>query len=188
MISIVIGQSLSPGNEQREFWSTAAADSKGSRNYIGIKNPAVDALVDLIINAPTRADLVIRCRALDRVLQWNHYMVPHWHLPAFRIVYWNKFGRPAKRPEPLYGLGTSAWWIDPAKAKTMKTGEQAAGETAASGETAPEGSSATSPSEASGAAGPLPAAPEARGQSPILYLLAGVIAVAIVLFVRRRRR
>ncbi len=168
----VIGQSLSPGNEQREFWSSAAADTKGSRNMIGVKDPAIDQLADLIVNSPTRADLVIRCRALDRVLQWKYLVVPHWHLPAFRIAYWNKFGQPAKRPDPVYGMGTSAWWIDPAKEQALKSGA-----TAAAGES-------DMPQKVPAAEG----APKGRGQSPILYLVVGIAALAVFLYLRRRRK
>ena len=109
MTVMVYGQSSSPGNEQREFWGSERADAPGSRNYIGIKDPVVDALIDKIISAPTREDLVTRTRALDRVLQWGYYMVPNWHLAAWRIAYWDKFGKPEKTPE--YGLlVTETWW------------------------------------------------------------------------------
>lgn len=109
MTVMVIPQSSSPGNEQREYWGSDRADMQGSRNYIGIKDPVADALVDLIIASPTRDDLVTRCRALDRVLQWGYYMVPNWHLGAWRIAYWDKFGKPDRIPE--YGLPvTQTWW------------------------------------------------------------------------------
>ena len=105
------GQSLSPGNEQRNFWTTEAADVRGSRNLAGIRDPVVDELVDLLIQAPDRETLVATTRALDRVLLWGHYVIPQWHIRSFRLVYWNKFGRPALRPK--YGLGFPAtWWID----------------------------------------------------------------------------
>ena len=71
-------QSLSPGNEQRGYWGSQAADQSGSHNLIGIKNPAVDALIDQVIFAKSRADLVAATKALDRVLLWNHYVVPQW--------------------------------------------------------------------------------------------------------------
>jgi len=117
MVVNVWGQSLSPGNEQREFWSSAAADQPGSRNLAGLKNPAVDALVDQLIAAPDRASLVTRVRALDRVLQWNYLVIPHWHLPYDRIAFWDKFGYPAVTP--LQGVQLNAWWIDPAKAAAL---------------------------------------------------------------------
>ncbi len=102
-------QSLSPGNEQREFWTTGRADMPGSRNMIGLKNPVVDKLVDMIINAPTREDLVARCQALDYVLLLGNYVIPNWHIPAWRVAYWNKFGIP-ERQAP-YALGVAdTWW------------------------------------------------------------------------------
>ncbi len=103
------GQSNSPGNEQREYWGSDKADAPGSRNYIGIKDPVVDELVDLIVSAPTREDLVTRSRALDRVLQWGHYVIPNWHLAAWRIGYWNKFGQP--EIQAPFALGVmDTWW------------------------------------------------------------------------------
>lgn len=111
------GQSLSPGNEQREFWSTSAADQEGSRNIIGIKSKAVDAIVEKLIAAPSRKDLVIASRALDRVLQWGHYMIPNWHAPYDRIAYWDKFARP--KVTPTRGNQFFAWWIDAAKAQSL---------------------------------------------------------------------
>jgi microcin C transport system substrate-binding protein len=98
------GQSLSPGNEQRNFWGSEAADRQGSRNFIGIKNPAVDKLIDKIIFAKDREELVAACRALDRVLLWNHYVVPMWNIPYERIAHWNRFGRPEKLPDHSLGF------------------------------------------------------------------------------------
>ncbi len=103
------GQSLSPGNEQREYWGSDRADAPGSRNFIGIKDPVVDALVQEIITAPSRQDLIIRCRALDRVLQSGWYVVPNWHIPGWRIAYWDKFEKPANQAP--YDLGVlDTWW------------------------------------------------------------------------------
>ena len=113
----VWGQSLSPGNEQREFWSSAAADQPGSRNLVGLKNPAVDQLVNQLIAAPDRPSLVTRVRALDRVLQWNFLVIPHWHIPYDRIAFWDKFGYPAATP--LQGVQLDAWWIDPGRDKVL---------------------------------------------------------------------
>jgi len=108
------GQSLSPGNEQRDFWSTDAADRQGSRNYAGIKDPVVDALIDKIIYAPDRTSLVAATRALDRVLLWGHYVIPNWHTREFRVAYWNQFGRPEISSK--YQLSFfDTWWIDPTK-------------------------------------------------------------------------
>lgn len=111
------GQSLSPGNEQREFWTTSAAEQEGSRNIIGIRSKAVDAIVEKLIAAPSRKDLVIASRALDRVLQWGHYMIPNWHAPYDRIAYWDKFARP--KVTPTRGNQFFAWWIDAAKAQSL---------------------------------------------------------------------
>lgn len=115
---IVIGgiaNSLSPGNEQREYWSSAAADRPGSRNMIGVNSPVVDALIDKIIFAEDRAALVAASRALDRVLLWGHYLVPQWHSPVSRIAYWNVIDYP--RPTPDYNIGfPDLWWYKGATA------------------------------------------------------------------------
>ncbi|TCK08859.1 extracellular solute-binding protein [Marinobacterium mangrovicola] len=111
MIVGSFGQSTSPGNEQREYWHSSMADQPGSRNTIGIKNPAVDYLVEQIIQAPDREQLVLRARALDRVLQWNHYVIPQYHIAAYRIAYWDKYGMPEKNPP--YALGLDTWWAKP---------------------------------------------------------------------------
>merc|ERR1711879_230195 len=90
----VFGQSQSPGNEQVDYWTSAAADRNGSRNSIGIKSPVVDELVAKVVNASSRAELVAATHALDRVLLWGHYVIPNWHLKVARIVAWNRFGMP----------------------------------------------------------------------------------------------
>ncbi|MBX9924759.1 MAG: extracellular solute-binding protein [Hyphomicrobiaceae bacterium] len=108
------GQSYSPGNEQRDFWGSEAAKTNGSRNLIGIADPAVDELVKRVIFAKTRDELVAATKALDRVLLWNHYVVPQWHYPYERLATWDIFGRPAKLPSQNSSL-LRAWWIDPAK-------------------------------------------------------------------------
>ncbi len=113
------GQSLSPGNEQRNFWGSESADREGSRNFVGIKNPAVDKLIDKIIFAKDRDELVAACRALDRVLLWNHYVVPMWNIPYERVAYWNRFGRPEKLPDHSLGF-PAIWWWDEAKAAKVK--------------------------------------------------------------------
>jgi microcin C transport system substrate-binding protein len=106
------GQSLSPGNEQRNFWGSEAADRQGSQNSIGVKDPAIDQLIEKIIYAPNREELVAATRALDRVLLWGHYVIPNWHINSFRVAYWNRFGKP--KVAPKYGLGfPGTWWIDP---------------------------------------------------------------------------
>lgn len=114
MVSTVIAQSQSPGNEQREMWGSAAADAPGSRNLMGIKNPAIDKLIDRVVFAANREDLVAATHALDRVLLWNYYVVPQWFNDTINVAYWNKFGIPEKQPEYV-GIDTDSWWIDPAK-------------------------------------------------------------------------
>ncbi len=114
MAMLVWGQSESPGNEQRDFWGSAAADSPGSRNYIGIRDPVVDQLIEAVINAPDRDGLVARTRALDRVLLWGFYVIPGWHLSADRVLYWDKFSYPAVSPKR--GVQFDTWWFDDAKA------------------------------------------------------------------------
>jgi len=112
MIVNVFGQSQSPGNEQRDYWSSAAAKRIGSRNYIGLQNKVVDTLVDKIIYAKTRDDLRSACQALDRVLWYGYYVVPNWYLARHRVAYWNKFSQPNLLPlyyQPFQALMT--WWM-----------------------------------------------------------------------------
>lgn len=104
------GQSESPGNEQRDFWGTDAADRPGSRNLAGLKDSVVDQLVEILIAAPNRESLVMSTRALDRVLLWKFLVVPHFHIAKDRIAYWNKFGQPSVIPKR--GVQFTAWWID----------------------------------------------------------------------------
>jgi microcin C transport system substrate-binding protein len=113
-------ESLSPGNEQRGYWGSQAADQPGSANLIGIKNPAVDAMVDEVVFAKSRADLVAATKALDRVLLWNHYLVPQWTYGKQRTARWDRFSHPD--PLPQYGASAfpSVWWWDAQKA--AKTG------------------------------------------------------------------
>lgn len=118
MAVVVIGESLSPGNEQRDFWGSLSADQRGGRNLMGIKSKAVDALVDLVIAAPDRPSLVIRAHALDRVLLSGFYVIPNWHISAFRIAYWDKFGRPEVAPK--YGINLSSWWVDEGKVAALE--------------------------------------------------------------------
>jgi microcin C transport system substrate-binding protein len=111
-------QSSSPGNEQRNYWGSAAADTKGSQNLLGVKNAAIDRLIDRIIFAKDRAELAAATRALDRVLLWNHYVVPQWYSPNDRIAYWAKFARPAKLPSRNFAF-LQVWWYDEAAAKKL---------------------------------------------------------------------
>lgn len=112
------GQSLSPGNEQRFYWGSAAADQPGSRNAMGIKNPAVDTLIDRIILAKSRSDLIAATRALDRVLLWNFYLVPLWHYPFERYAYWDKFEHPEKTPRQNPAV-LQTWWVNTDKEKAL---------------------------------------------------------------------
>jgi microcin C transport system substrate-binding protein len=107
---------LTPGNEQQDYWGSSAADTPGSGNLIGIKNPAVDALIDRLILARDRDDLVAATRALDRVLLWNHYVVPHWNFEKLRTARWDKFGGPKDMPK--YGMSAfpTLWWWDALRA------------------------------------------------------------------------
>ena len=117
MIVHGFGESLSPGNEQRFYWGSAAADTPNSPNVIGIKDPAIDNLIDQIVNAQDRDHLVVLTHALDRVLLWNYFVIPQFHLSATRIARWDRFGMPSK--PPLYSAGVDAWWVDPDKDKAL---------------------------------------------------------------------
>lgn len=117
MMVNVWGQSLSPGNEQRNYWSSDAADIPGSQNLAGIADLVIDELVELVISAPDRDSLVARVRALDRALLWGHYVIPHWYSEYDRIVYWNKFGLPDAYT--LRGTSIFDWWYDPDKAAAL---------------------------------------------------------------------
>jgi microcin C transport system substrate-binding protein len=125
MTIVAFGQSLSPGNEQREYWGSKAADEEGSRNLLGIKDPVLDELIEELIKAPDRASLVAHTRALDRVLQYGYYVIPNYHIAAFRVAYWDKFRRP--QVSPKYGVGIDTWWVDP---KAEQTIEEKKGEVA----------------------------------------------------------
>jgi microcin C transport system substrate-binding protein len=104
------GQSLSPGNEQRNYWTTASADIRGSGNLAGVRDAVVDELVNLVIQARDRTGLVAATRALDRVLLSGYYVIPNWHIRSFRVLYWNKFGHMPVPPK--YGLGfPDTWWV-----------------------------------------------------------------------------
>lgn len=107
-----------PGNEQREFWHSQSADSSAGRNLVGVKNPAVDVLVDKVITAESKQDLITATRALDRVLLWNYYIVPQFVRNGDWIAYWNKFGRPEKNPSD--GVDRFSWWVDAAKEAALK--------------------------------------------------------------------
>ena len=112
------GMSLSPGNEQAFYWGTPAADQEGTRNYPGVRDPVVDALIKRMTNVRGREDFVDTIRAMDRVLLWGHYFVPLHHRNDDHVAWWDKFGRPEKNS--LYGVVMDAWWEDPAKAAALR--------------------------------------------------------------------
>jgi microcin C transport system substrate-binding protein len=116
IITDVWPESLSPGNEQREFWGSQAADQTGSKNTIGIKNPAIDSLIDRVIFSKDRADLVAATHALDRVLLWNFYVVPQFTYGFTRYARWDRFSH--ADPLPKYGRSglPALWWYDSEKA------------------------------------------------------------------------
>jgi microcin C transport system substrate-binding protein len=119
---VIVGlwpQSLSPGNEQRDFFGSQSADREGARNFGGIKNPAVDALIERVIFAKDRDELVAACKALDRVLLWNHYVVPHFTIGYTRVARWDRFGKPEKLPAYSFGF-PDIWWYD--RERAAKTG------------------------------------------------------------------
>ena len=109
---------LTPGIELRTYWSSRSADIKGSRNLAGIKNPVVDALIDKVVEAKSRGDLITAARALDRVLRADHCWVPHWYKAAHNIAYWDKFSRPVVKPRYARGV-IDTWWYDPKKAAAL---------------------------------------------------------------------
>jgi microcin C transport system substrate-binding protein len=118
MVTTAIGQSDSPGNEQRDFWLSETANREGGRNLMGIQNSAIDELIELVIAAPNREDLVTRVHALDRVLQWGFYLIPHWYITADRLIYWDRFGKPDISPSRGVAIGT--WWYDVEKSSRLE--------------------------------------------------------------------
>ena len=121
IITYAWGESLLPGNEQRGYWGSQAADQAGADNVIGIKNPAVDAMIEHIVYAKNQADLVAATKALDRVLLWNHYVVPQWAYGKLRTARWDRFNHP--NPLPKYGMSgfPNLWWWDADKAAKAGT-------------------------------------------------------------------
>jgi ABC-type oligopeptide transport system, periplasmic component len=123
MVIDLWGQALSPGNEQREFWGSKAADIPGGKNSIGIKDPAIDQLIELIIAAPDRESLVTCTRCLDRVLCWHLFVVPQFRSGKEPIAYWDRFARPEKSAK--YAPGSfDTWWVDEAKDRALPRGEK----------------------------------------------------------------
>lgn len=121
MIIDLWGQSVSPGNEQREFWGSKAADRPGSQNSMGLKNEAVDQLIELVISADDRESLVLRTKCLDRVLQWTEFLIPQFRNGTEMVAYWNRFSRPQKTAK-YDPLAFDTWWVDEAKDKALQKG------------------------------------------------------------------
>jgi microcin C transport system substrate-binding protein len=119
MAVALFAQSLSPGNEQREFFGSKAADENGSRNILGIKSPVIDELIEELIKSPDRKSLIAHARALDRVLQYGYYLIPQFYLGATWVAYWDKFRRPETSPK--YGVGLSTWWVDPTAEQAIES-------------------------------------------------------------------
>ena len=117
--TLVIAQSNSPGNEQREYWGSAAADRHGSRNIMGIKNPVIDSVIEKLIMSETYDKLITHTRALDRILLWNHYMIPMYFSSSDRVAYWNRFGM--TNIIPNNGVVIGSWWIDINKDNHIQT-------------------------------------------------------------------
>lgn len=125
MISLVRSQSHSPGNEQRNYWTREAAEEAGGGNFAGVVDPVIDALVDRLVQAPDRAELVAVTRALDRVLLWGHYVIPHWYSSTFNVVHWDKFGKPEMSAPYTsdYFVMPYTWWYDEEKAARLNESE-----------------------------------------------------------------
>ncbi len=164
----VWGQSVSPGNEQRDYWASASAGVEGSFNLAGVRDPVVDKLINGIIGAADRPTLVAYTRALDRVLLWGYYVIPHWHIKGDRLAFWNKFGRPEITPDQGYQL--DAWWVDPALERALESRKASvtAGET---GKKAKKGTSG-----------------KTAGTGLPWGWIGGAAALAVLVIWRRRRR
>ena len=184
IIVLARGQSLSPGNEQRGYWTSSFADPHGSQNFSGIKNSVIDELVEALISAPDRESLVARTRALDRVLLWGHYVVPHWHIRSFRLVYWNMFGKPETPPK--YGISfPNTWWYDEGKHQLLSVNKIVDGDikdatqTQSSNMDDQEGIPETSPPDELAKA----------ERDTMVYLASlGIMIVIIMLYLRRRAK
>jgi microcin C transport system substrate-binding protein len=109
MTTYSLSQGNAPSYEQRDYFHSSNVDTPGSQNYSGVNHPAVDALVNSVISAKGRPELISAMRALDRVLLWNHYTIPNWHLDYHRLASWDKFERP--KNQPIYKLAIENWWL-----------------------------------------------------------------------------
>lgn len=124
IVTDVFGQSVSPGNEQRDYWGSQAASSPNTNNTAGIQNPAIDDLIEKLIQAPDRQSLINYTRALDRILLWENYVIPHYVSFVDRLVYWDKFDRPDHKAKLYVGYNPLeslifTWWYDAEKAKKI---------------------------------------------------------------------
>ena len=117
MVVTNYGSIISPGNEQKNYWSSKTADLPGSPNIIGVKNPVIDEIIEKLISSKTRDELITHTRILDRILLFNYYLIPQFHIGHYRVAYWNKLSRPEISPK--YDLGFDFWWYDPEKAKLI---------------------------------------------------------------------
>ena len=120
MVGMIIGQSITPGNEQRTYWGTKAADLKGGQNYTGIKDPVIDILCEKIAGAPDFEALTTATKALDRILMASYIMIPHYYRSEIASAYWDRFGKPQTHPAYYPLPYTSAWWVDPIKDKVIQ--------------------------------------------------------------------
>jgi microcin C transport system substrate-binding protein len=114
MIVVAFGESDSPGNEQTGYWTCGSVKPEGGYNLMGVCSPVIDDLVQQILTANDRSQLVVATHALDRVLLAGWYVVPHWHLQSVRVAYWDRFGRPDKPVRT--GVALDSWWLDPVRA------------------------------------------------------------------------
>lgn len=183
------GQSESPGNEQRDYWTCEAAKTPGSGNYPGICDPAVDAMVDAVVNAADRTALVTASRALDRVLQWGQYVVPQWHISHSREAYWKVIRHPATMPN--LGKDFDAWYADSSQAEAIRKAQEAIAfmTPTAEGEAGAAAADTTAVTATVAATATLPAAPAGTtgGGSLLLPALGLLAIVAVGWFVMRRR-
>ena len=118
MVVSNFGSIISPGNEQKNWWGSKAADQKGSMNISGVKNQVLDEIIDKLIKSKNRDDLILYSRILDRILLFNYYLIPQFHIDHYRVAYWNKFSRPSVGPK--YDLGFDFWWYDQNKDNNLK--------------------------------------------------------------------
>lgn len=117
MVVTNYGSIISPGNEQKNSWSSKAADQPGSQNIIGVKNPVIDEIIEKLISAKTRKELILYTKVLDRILLFNYYLIPQFHIGHYRVAYWNKFSKPSVSPK--YDLGFDFWWLDKKKEESL---------------------------------------------------------------------